>query len=120
LARPADLLRQRSPRLHRRRDQRTEAHRAAPQQQRNDDPAEHHHRPAAYPGQRDQARILILRQEVNLVAARQLRRGDQQPAMIPFEQRARAERYRIDDGDAAAADTHAHGMQAALLPTQRP
>ena len=77
-------------------------------------PLSTHHRPAAHPGEREQARIFVLRQEVDLVAARHLRGVHQQPGMIAIEEPARAERHRVDDGDAAAAHSHAHGVHAAL------
>src|SRR5882724_4188858 len=112
LAGTADLLGKRPPGDVGRRGKRTESSAAAPERERDQYQEQTDRRPPKLPRQPGQRGMAVLGEEMKLVATAQLRRRDEQPAIVIVKQAARDERRSIDHGDAALAQFHAHDLQA--------
>src|SRR5882724_883224 len=64
--------------------------------------------------------MVALGEEMNLVAAVQLGRGDEQPAIVIVKQAAPGEGCSIEHGNAATTHLHTRGLEAPIVTSQGP
>src|SRR5688500_6736641 len=106
MAGAADLLRQRTARGRRRRDQRAVARGRAPQAERYYEGEQQHRGRAELPRQLDDGGMVLLREESHVVSGAQLRRRHDQSRVISEQEVAVSEWICIEDRHAAFADTY--------------